>query len=279
MLTISQLAAKYNISNHQVHDLIDFGYLNIAGIKRDGNKGFTYLFAEEEIEALNLPSLLQEIKERKTRPGNRVRKKTNDFKQVIRLLDYYDRFMENVSYHPEKEFLEVCFYLFHLNHYAKTYTTKSNALYRLKNKVLKKLYREKPHLMEAIYLLGPDRNKIWLCEDCKEAARAANQSYVSYLKAGKYCPKCSISPVEKEYYSLVEFKVDLDGFKFTFHLPRSSALKWLKELDQLPQGVRQMNHYDDRMYLYGRSVSRCEEKVLPLNYIEEKLQQYLDKED
>ncbi len=274
MLTVSQVAEKYNISNRQVQELVENGYLPVARLYRNANKGVSYLFAEGEIEDIDIYSLLAEIKDRKTHHP----KYPHDLKKLLSALNHYDKILENAVWQKEGRFIEICFYLFHLNHYAKTYPEQSNALYRLKNKVLARMYQDHPEFMDAIYLLGPDRHKIWLCEDCKEAAHSAGISYVSYVKHEFYCPKCSRQQVEKEYFSLIEFKVNLLNYRFTFHLPLSSASAWMHNMDTLPQGVRETGRYDDKMYLYGRSISRTEEKVFPLNMILEKLNEYLQQD-
>lgn len=273
MLTISEVARKFSVSNRQVYEMVRYGYLNVADIRRRSGSGPIYLFSEQDIDKLDVHSILQEINVRKKHDNHYSA--AVDFRQVTRVLNYYDRFTASVQSHPQQQFLMVCFYLFHLNHYAKKYHEQSEELYRLKNRVISKLYHEYSDLIQAVYLLGPDRKQIWLCDDCKESARAAGMSYVDYLKHGYYCPKCTIGSIDKEYYSLVEFRISLEDYRFTFHLPRTSALRWMKNLDSLPQSVRDESSYQDHMYLYGRTISRIEERILPLPVIVEKLQQFL----
>ncbi|HOQ08943.1 MAG TPA: hypothetical protein PLG09_02325 [Syntrophomonadaceae bacterium] len=273
MLTISEVARKYSLSNRQVHEMVLYGYLNAADIKRHSGGGTILLFSEQDIDKLDIHSILQEINNRKK--YDHFRSASSDFRRMTRMLNYYDRFVASVQDHPQQHFLMVCFYLFHLNHYAKKYQEQSAELYRLKNQVIKRLYNQYTDLIQAIYLLGPDRKQIWLCDDCKDSARAAGMSYVDYLKKGYYCPKCTIGSVDKEYYSLVEFRISLDDYRFTFHLPRASAIRWMKDLDSLPQSIRETGRYQDSMYLYGRAISRIEERILPLPVILEKLHQFL----
>lgn len=277
MLTISQIARLYKISNRQVQDLVDCGYLTVADLQRSANQGITYLFSEEEISQLDIYSLLAEMRDNPGRLRGHSRK-SGDFKRLLRVMNHYDRFLEEVSTFPEGRVLEICFYLFHLNHYAKTYQEQSKKLYHLKKRVLRKLYGEGNGLLQTRYLLGQDRQQIWLCEDCKDSANAAGLSYVAYLRQGYYCPKCEVQALEKEYYSLFEFQVDAAGYRFTFHLPRSAALRWIPEPHKLPQDLRAATRYDDSMYLYGRRISRIEEKAFPLDMIVEKLNHYLNNE-
>jgi DNA-binding response OmpR family regulator len=81
--------------------------------------------------------------------------------------------------------------------------------------------------------------------------------------------------VDKEYYSLIEFRVRSGDFKFTFHLPLALAEPWIGKLSDLPQWDRKTGNYSDRMYMYGRPVSPVEEKVFPINMIISKLENYL----
>ncbi|KUG02716.1 hypothetical protein ASZ90_019910 [hydrocarbon metagenome] len=272
MLTVSQIAERFNISNRQVHNLVERGYLNVTHLYRNNNQGVTYLFSEEEIADLDIYSLLAEVQGAPARPKSRP---ASSFKQVIGAVRYYDRFLENISNHPEDTFLRCCFYLFHLNHYAKTYHENSNHLYRLKNQVIQKLYQENPSMLSARYLTGPDRYRVWLCEDCKDSAESSGMSYAAYIKNEYFCPKCSLHSVEKEYYSLIEFRVKLAEYKFTFHLPLASAERWMENLADLPQNTRKTGSYIDRMYLYGRPATPIEEQVFPINMIINKLENYL----
>lgn len=274
MLTISEIALKYKISYRQVHDLVDYGFLPITYTKRTPNKGLKWYFAETELNKINIPSALAEIKELKSK--GIIKNQATDFKKVIKVINYYDRFTDNISQLPHRELLEISFYLFHLNHYAKKYTNLSNSLYKLKNKVIQKMYLTYYNIIEIRYLLGPDRKTIWLCEDCKDSSRAAGMSYLAYIQQEYYCPKCFIQSVEKEYYSLIEFIIVSAEYHFVFHLPLKIALKWLDNLEEISPEARKTERYEDKMYLYGRQISRIEEKVFPLNMIIEKLEAYIN---
>lgn len=271
MLTVSQIAQKFNISNRQVHILVENGYLNVSQLYRNKQQGVTYLFAEEEIAKLDIYSLLAELQ---GNPGPR-RRPASPYKQLMGTVRRFDHFMDSIEGHPQRDFLQCCFYLFHLNHYAKTYPKDSTYLYRLKNQVLKKMYQDNPDLLSVAYLTGPDRYRVWLCDDCKEAAQMSGWSYAAYIKNEYFCPKCSLQAVDKEYYSLIEFRVRLGDFKFTFHLPLALAERWIKKLSDLPQWDRKTGNYSDRMYMYGRPVNPVEEKVFPINMIISKLENYL----
>jgi len=277
VLTVSELAARYHISNRQVQELVLHGYLPVARVERRGLRGICYLFSENAVENLDIPSLLADIRDHKTHHSwPRSANPSADFRNLVRVMQHYERFLEEVAHYPEAEALEICFYLFHLNHYAKSYPERSDELYSLKNQVLKKLYQEHRSLLSVTYLIGPDRTQVWLCEDCKDASRSAGMSFKEYIQGEYYCSKCLEQMVEKEYYSLVEFKVAAAGYRFTFHLPRSSARKWMSDMEQLPQEARKTGRYDDRMYLFGRPISRIEARAFPLPMVVEKLTAYTE---
>jgi hypothetical protein len=67
----------------------------------------------------------------------------------------------------------------------------------------------------------------------KDSARSAGLTFVEYLKKGYYCPKCFVQAVEPEYYSLYEFIIAQGNYRFVFHLPRSSAGRWLKNVSDM----------------------------------------------
>ncbi|MEN6325390.1 MAG: hypothetical protein ABFD18_04155, partial [Syntrophomonas sp.] len=113
-------------------------------------------------------------------------------------------------------------------------------------------------------------------EDCKEASRAAGMSYNNYIRSESYCSKCDVQILEREYYSLVEFCLKAGDYRFVFHTPRSLAAGWMENMRELPQGTRKADHYQDRMYLYGRVISHIEEKAFPLAMLKEELMAYLN---
>ncbi|HWP98046.1 MAG TPA: hypothetical protein VN426_14470 [Syntrophomonadaceae bacterium] len=274
MLTISQVALRYGLSNRQVYDLISLGYLNIARVTKV-NQGVRYWFSEQELDQLDIYSLVADAQARQLpRRAGRM----HDWKQLSRTLSRYQRFLEDIEELPQACLLENSFYLFHLNHYAKTYPEESGSLYGLKKMVLKKMVGEYRDDFQINYLVGPDRNKVWLCEDCKDHARKAGIPYAEYARREYHCSKCYVQHLEKEYYSLIQFDLQLDQHRFSFHLPLSAS-RWVQDIHLLPQGIRETGNYSDRMFLYGRAVSRVEEQVYPLKMIIEGLQHYLAEDE
>jgi hypothetical protein len=254
--------------------LIDYGFLTVSAIERNKNKGIVYLFSEQELAKLDIPSSLAEIQDIKSKNFRKI-SNSSRYSQVIRTLNHYDNFLTRVENLPEEKLLKICFYLFHLNHYAKSYPEKSRILYNLKNQTLEKMYHDYPGLIIATYLAGPDRYKVWLCEDCRSSASSSGMSFRAFIQNEHYCSKCYIQSIEREYYSLIEFVIEAAGYRFCFHLPRSSAEKWFKEMNRLPQGIRKLTRYYDTMYLYGRRISRIEKRLFPLAFIIEQIHEYL----
>ena len=92
MLKTSEVARKLNITNRQVQDLVDFGYLPIADTYRTNAGGFGYLFAEQELESLDdVPSLLAEIKDRK-RGRRNMQASRGGWRRRQRVLERSERF-------------------------------------------------------------------------------------------------------------------------------------------------------------------------------------------
>lgn len=274
MLTISQVAARFGVSNRQIHELISMGFLNVSSISRD-NRGVKYLLSEQYLDRLDLYSLIAEAQEAKRRIPHYPNRPL-DWKRLNKAVDHYQRFLEEIGLNCYAPLLEASFYLFHLNHYAKSYTEKSKELYGLKKQVLKKMMEEYRPLFNISYLLGPDRKKVWLCEDCKTNARKAGIPFPEYARREYYCSKCYVQNLEKEYYSLIQFDLALEGHRFSFHLPLSAA-RFVKDLHLVNQAVRKTCRYNDLMFIYGRPVSRVEEQVYPLTMIVDGLHRFLNR--
>lgn len=274
MLTISQVAARYGLSNRQVHDLIRLGSLPIALTIRE-NQGIVCLISEQDLDKVDIYSLLADVRDNNNRRSCQNFNPGLDWKRLSKTMAHYQRFMEEIQDLNQPILLENCFYLFHLNHYAKRNYADQKQLYGLKKQVLKKMHEEFGDLFRVVYLVGPDRRKVWLCDDCKENARKAAIPYAEYARREYYCTKCFVQNLEKEYYSLVQFDLEMGRCRFSFHLPRSSA-RWLGDLQRFNQETRKAGNYSDKLYLYGRPVSRIEEQAYPLSMIIEKLNLFIN---
>lgn len=272
MLTISQVAARFGVSNRQIHELISLGYLNISSISRD-KCGVKYLLSEQYLDRLDMYSLIAEAQEAKRRLP-KFHSHPLDWKHLNKAVDHYQKFLQEMELNRYAPLLKASFYLFHLNHYAKSYSQTSKELYGLKKQVLRIMIEEYGPLFKVTYLLGPDRKKIWLCEDCKANARKAGIPFPEYARREYHCSKCYVQNLEKEYYSLIQFDLALEGHRFSFHLPLSAA-RFVKDLHLVNQAIRKTCRYNDLMFLYGRPVSRVEEQVYPLTIIVDGLKKFL----
>ena len=120
MLTISQVAQRYQLNNRQVHELMEYGYLQVSQVLRNPRGGVSYLFAEKELETVDIYSSLADLQDKKTRLKGRGLNKAQ-FSKMLKTIHHYDRFLENIAGLPGEEVMKISFYLFHLNHYAKRY--------------------------------------------------------------------------------------------------------------------------------------------------------------
>lgn len=274
MLKTSEVARKLNITNRQVQDLVDFGYLPIADTYRTNAGGFGYLFSEQALESLDdVPSLLAEIKDRK-RGRRNISSSCGGWRRRQKVLERSERFLCSTADLPEAPLLRAAFYLFHLNHYAKTYQDEQKRLYELKNQVLAHMMDKFSEVVECIYLVGDDQVKVWLCDDCRQAANAAGYSYPEYVREGRRCSKCYVQVLAREYYSLIEYNIEVEECRFCFHLPYPIARKWM-DIEELPRRERKQGKGSDEMYFYGRKITRMEERVVPLAVVERELEEFL----
>lgn len=267
MLKTSDVAKKLGVSNAQVMSLVDHGYLRVADLERY-NQGFTYLFSEEEIKTIDLGSALAEIEQEKK---NKVRR----FGAELKAVQYYDRLLESFAESPCPELLEAAFYLFQLNHYAKKYIIAQKELYSLKHRVMNVMLEHYGLYIELLILTGGDRSRIWLCDDCKLNANEQNMTYKRYIAEGYYCPKCEQQVMERDFYTLLEMKINWDQHRFCFHILWSEARKWDLNWDSLPRRDRVSEDARDSMFLYGRRISSLEERIFPLPAITRHLEDFL----
>lgn len=267
MLKTSDVAKRLNISNAQVMSLVDHGYLRVAALERH-DQGFTYLFADEELKEVDLGAALAEIEqEKKTR--------TRRFGAELKAVQYYDRLIASFDESTSPELLKTAFYLFQLNHYAKKYNNVQKELYTLKHKVMKIMLERFGLYLEVQLLMGGDRLRVWLCDDCKTNAHEQNMTYREYIASGYYCPKCEQQIMERDFYSLIEIKVSWEQHRFSFHVPWSQARKWELNWDNIPQRDRNNEDAPDTMFLYGRRISTLEERIFPLPAIVRELEEFI----
>jgi len=178
------------------------------------------------------------------------------------------------SYHP---FLKVAFYLYHANHYAKTeeYEDYQNELYKLKKEVLFKAYKKYPEIFQISFIERGDR--VFYCNKCRNKAyREWRNGYdIAYffsewIMMQEPCKKCI---VEKDYYSLVEFRIEMPIAKFNFHLPYPQS-KAIFNKENLPK----IKLNKEEMFVkFGREITSYEASLVPLEEVVQELKAYLNK--
>ncbi len=276
MLKTSEVAKKLRITNSQVQDMVDYGYLPVADTYRCRSGGIGYLFAENQLESIDVAEVLAEIREIKTRDKARTKVSAWEWKKRQVVARRHDRFIGMIADLPDFHLLKACYYLFHLNHYAKAYPEKRDELYPLKSQVLERIVNRFSDQVRCMYLIGKDNVRVWLCEDCCSTARSNGYSYREYVEHHGYCSKCKVQVLEREYYSLVEFIIESDNYRFCFHLPLSIAKKWLTGIEGFARADRGLGEQRDEMYFYGRKITRVEERIVPLPVVVRELRDFLE---
>jgi hypothetical protein len=210
---------------------------------------------------------MKEIKE--SRKRGRVKAKETR-KYIEKLKEEQSQYMEILkTIHP---FLEIAYYLYHLNHYAKTpkYQKQSNQLYDLKKKVLLKALEKYPELIKTKFIERGD--KIIYCKDCIEEAidlrdlLDARGPWIDFVDGP--CPKCKVI---KDYYSLIEFYIESPIAKFTFHLPYPIVPHLKTKNIEIEKRYTEDGIFDN----YGRPINKLEESLFPLRKVIEKLNEFL----
>ena len=166
-----------------------------------------------------------------------------------------------------EKLIRACYYLFHLNHYAKA---GNQYLYDLKELVLRTFVEKyaADDLVQVSFIEGD--NKVNLCPDCKVRAKERGMSFLEYLDATGACPRCTR---EYKYYSLYEFIISHDEYRFCFHTPYSTAKRWFKNAGLRPP--QKPKPQREGAYTFGRPVYESEAQVVELIEVIEELQNFL----
>jgi len=180
-----------------------------------------------------------------------------------------EQFLNSLSELPQERqvMLTAAYYLYYLNHYAKA---GSSYLYDLKEAVLHTLVKNYYHRDEWLNISFIEgTNKITLCPECR--AKAGNQrlSYVEYLDKTGGCLKCV---KEYKYYSLYEFTVSSQDYRFCFHTPYATAKRWFSK-QALPP--RQESPEREGAYAFGRAIYDSEAMAVELIEVIDELQKFL----
>ncbi len=273
LINPAQACKILGITPSGVKRLIREGYLEIKGVVRFKN-GDMNLFDAGLVQKLlpDMPRIKQawETHDKFLYGAHRVSKaRIHRHKSYNSKINHKEQFFWAVNSLAEKsaQLIKACFYLFHLNHYAKA---GNEYLYDLKELVLQTFVEQYTgdDLVKVSFIEGD--NKVSLCPGCKARAKERGMSYLEYLDATGACPRCTR---EFKYYSLYEFIINYDEYRFCFHTPYSTAKKWFKNAGIRPP--QKPKPQREGAYTFGRPVYESEAQVMELIEVIEELQNFL----
>lgn len=270
LLTTARVCRELGVTPAMADRLVREGYLEVSGTSRR-KYGDVHLFHSGQVVRLKdrLPQILSKwAGEENLRRGarkagiNRAVEPVNAGEARKRR----DQFLSSLETLPEDtaQLLKASYYLYHLNHYAKS---GHEYLYEIKEKVLKHLVRNyinSPHLQIAL-VQGEQRTD--LCPDCRARASRQNLRYGEYAKIYGGCSRCR---KHKSYYDLYEFNIHYEDHRFSFHTPFSVGRKWFSGEVSLPRQDR--GHLQEQGLTFGRPITEREARALPMDEVIETLE-------
>jgi hypothetical protein len=269
------------LTPNQAQTLVAEGKLEAAG-RISFKHGIMEMYLKEQVQAL--VECMPQIKrrwndEQAARLGAKkaayIREKQWRKAQILKTRKLY--FLDSLSELPERTaaIFRVCYYLYHLNHYAKQ---QGHAyLYDYKETILYALWKEQLKLITLGYSLLnvffiPGAPRIHLCLDCRVKAQRQGLSHLEFLRAKEHvCTQCG---KEDNYYSLYEFILENDEYHFCFHLPYASARKWLVDFN-IPEKESAAENKRDGFSAFGRPINEAEANAVELQEIIEELEMFL----
>jgi len=170
---------------------------------------------------------------------------------------------------PVGRLLRASFFLFHLNHYAKS---GERYLYDLKEVVLRSLAEQAGRWQEEnmirIFIL-PGSERVKLCSRCREKARKMGLNYSEFVRLIGGCRQC---PRSAEYYSLYEFLIEYDSYRFCFHIPAELAHNWAGNSSLT---MRETPAEREGFMLFGRPAFQAETRAVELTEVIAELRSFL----
>jgi hypothetical protein len=273
LLTTAQACRELGLTPAKVMRLADEGYLEVSA-KSKQKYGEVYLFHSGQVSLLKdqIPKILSKwASEENIRHGARKAGINRAVEPISarEVRKRRDEFLASLAHLPEEaaKLLEISFYLYHLNHYAKS---GHQYLYELKERALKHLVRNyinSPHLQITL-VQGQQRAD--LCPGCRSRANKLNLSYGEYAKSYEGCPRCR---KQKSYYDLFEFNIQYQNHRFSFHTPFSAARKWFPGRNSLPRQYR--GHLQEQGLTFGRPITEREARALPMDEVIKALENLL----
>ncbi|MDH7478511.1 MAG: hypothetical protein QHH02_00700 [Syntrophomonadaceae bacterium] len=273
LLTPAQVCRMLRITPDQIGRLIAQGWLEVALVDHLRH-GPMRLFESSRVQALipQMPKIRRAwVTEDNQRLGGSTaaRRREEGRQQAEELRKRKLKFLSSLQDLPQPycRLLQVCFYLYHLNHYAKRGET---YLYDLKEKVLKALV-QRPDLtgpsLKVYFVPGSER--VRLCERCRNRAARMNKTRPEYIRLYGGCSRCTR---ESDYYSLYELLITYDTYRFCFHVPFMVARKWFKgQLLPPKEGGAEREGFT----VYGRPIFEAEARAVELIEVVDELETFL----
>ncbi len=275
LLTTAQVCRELGLTPAKVKRLTREGYLEVSG-KSTHKHGEAHLFHPVQVSCLKeqVPKILSKWATEENAVKGAQRAGINRAVEVViadEVKKRRDDFISSLAELPEKtaNLLEASFYLYHLNHYAKS---GHEYLYDIKEKVLRhivKKYFNTPHL-QVVLVQG--QQKVDLCQNCRLQANKLNISYGEYAKSFGGCPRCR---KYNSYYDLYELNIRYDNHQFSFHTPYSAARKWFSPEMHIPRQYR--GYRQEQGLTFGRPIREREARALPMDEVIDKLLKILEK--
>jgi len=273
LLTTAQVCRELGITPAKVNRLAREGYLEVSARSKQ-KYGELQLFHPGQVSGLKsqIPKILsiwaseENLRQNARRAGISRAVEPVNAREVRKRRDHFFSFLSGV---PEETagLLRASYYLYHLNHYAKS---GHQYLYELKERILKHLvrcYESSPYL-QIVLIQGQQRAD--LCPDCRSKANKLNLSYGEYAKSYGGCPRCR---KHKNYYDLYEFNIRFEDHRFSFHTPFSVARKWFSGEVSLPRQYR--GHLQEQGLTFGRPITEREARALPMDEVIDELEKIL----
>lgn len=277
LLTPAQVCQLLKITPDQIDRLIARGWLEVALVNQLRH-GPMRLFESSQVQALipQMPKIRRAwlTEDNQRLGGNAAARRREKERQLAEeLRNRKLKFLSSLQDLPQpyRRLLQVCFYLYHLNHYAKRGET---YLYDLKEKVLKVLV-QRPDLTGSalkVYFV-PGSERVRLCERCQNRAERMNKAYPEYIRLYGGCSRCTR---ESNYYSLYELLITYDTYQYCFHLPFMVARKWFKGQPPAPKEGRSER---EGFTVYGRPIFEAEAQAVELIEVVNELEDFLAEHD
>ncbi len=272
LLSIAEVCKTLGITPSKVHQLTNEGYLEVIDTAQLKN-GKIYLFQPAQVESLidQMPRIIRKWEsEENARLGAKkaAHLRVNRRSAAQNIKSQKEKFLASIDLASERIYrlLRASYFLFHLNHYAKT---GNEYLYDLKEKVLYAFY-QKYRCEDSlnIFLIHGEQH-VKLCSECKRKARKQNVSYSDYARLTGGCNWCI---KDDRHYNLYEFVITYADYRFCFHIPYKAARKWFKN-QVVP--TKFSTHRYEMGTNFGRSIFELEAKAIPLDEVIEELNDFL----